>query len=329
VQRIAKSFRRVVPAKVDERKAIVEKHLLRRVYVVDYYGQRAHIDLQCKLQFGDVRMYIYGHADGDARYMLRLTLLFVKTARALLYQGYMPALAVDGMVADELTTVDGGTEFNMIKFARRQQGLPCNETRSVHNTRIERPWLDVGVKAVSLVRKSVEGLEAAGIHNPLDIHNQYALRCAIHYVLEYGLDEFRTRYNEHNVPGPRGGVPWRRRQDRTRPPTAPPPSLFDSTTDWAGAYAAHTGKPHHAEDHFVELYSLEVLRLMPQHSAGPLPSHERAWKDVKLHRGARGEFRQIYAAALHASRARATADSVRASESACMVARGSRAVSED
>ena len=39
--------------------------------------------------------------------MLRLTLLFVKTARAILYQGYMPALAVDGMVADELTTVDG------------------------------------------------------------------------------------------------------------------------------------------------------------------------------------------------------------------------------
>jgi len=107
VQRIAKSLRRVMPAKVDERKVIVEKHLQRRVYVADYYGQRAHIDLQCKLQFGDVRMYIYGHADGDARYMLRLTLLFVKTARALLYQGYMPALAVDGMVADELTTVDG------------------------------------------------------------------------------------------------------------------------------------------------------------------------------------------------------------------------------
>ena len=61
VQRIAKSLRRVMPAKVDERKAIVEKHLQRRVYVADYYGQRAHIDLQCKLQFGDVRMYIYGH----------------------------------------------------------------------------------------------------------------------------------------------------------------------------------------------------------------------------------------------------------------------------
>ena len=63
--------------------------------------------------------------------------------------------------------------------------------------------------------------------------------------------------------------------------------------------AHHTGKPHHAEDHFVELYSLELLRLMPQHSAGPLPSHERAWKDVKLHRGARGEFRQIYCASAH------------------------------
>lgn len=127
-----------------------------------------------------------------------------------------------------------------------------------------------------------------------------------------------------------GGVPARRRQYRTRPPTAPPPCLFDVTTDWASAYAAHTGAAHHSEDHFVELYALEVLRLMPQHSgAGALPSDERGWKDVKLHGGARGEFRHIYAAALRASQARATADSIRASEQACMVARGARGVSED
>lgn len=90
------------------------------------------------------------------------------------------------------------------------------------------------------------------------------------------------------------------------------------------------GAAHHSEDHFVELYALEVLRLMPQHSgAGALPSDERGWKDVKLHGGARGEFRHIYAAALRASQTRATADSIRASARACMVARGARGISED
>ena len=61
VARVCKSLRRVMPAKVDARKAIVEKRLQRRVYVADYYGQRAHIDLECKLQFGGTKLYIYGH----------------------------------------------------------------------------------------------------------------------------------------------------------------------------------------------------------------------------------------------------------------------------
>lgn len=39
-------------------------------------------------------------------------------------------------------------------------------------------------------------------------------------------------------------------------------------------------------------------------AAAPLPTAERAWKDVKLHRGARGEFRQLYGVA---SQGRATA----------------------
>ena len=227
-----------------------------------------------------------------------------------------------------------------------------------------RPWLDVAIKVVRLVRVACEGLEAAQLHDPSDVHHQYALRCAIYYVLEYGLEEFRTRYNLHNVPGPRGvprpptprhtarrtphaarrtprrsvtgcyparagGVPHLRRQRRTRPTTAPAPTFFDNGTDWAASYSAATGLAHHNEDHFVEAYSYEILRLLPLHAAVPLPTAERCWKDVKLHRGARGEFRQLHAAAVQASRARATAASIDALERACMQARGSRQVSED
>ena len=52
-----------------------------------------------------------------------------------------------------------------------------------------------------LVRIAVEAMEAARVYSPDDIHDQYALRVSI---AEYGLEELRERYNEHNVPGPRG-----------------------------------------------------------------------------------------------------------------------------
>ena len=49
-----------MPAAVDERNKIVEKRMQRRIYVADYSDQRDHIDLECKLIFGRVRLYIYG-----------------------------------------------------------------------------------------------------------------------------------------------------------------------------------------------------------------------------------------------------------------------------
>ena len=38
-----------------------------------------------------------------------MKLIFVKTARAVFLQGYVPALATEGMLADDLTTIDGAS----------------------------------------------------------------------------------------------------------------------------------------------------------------------------------------------------------------------------
>ena len=64
--RVQASLRRVVPALVDARKNAVERQLQRRVYVADYFMQRSHIDLMCKLIFGHVRLYVYGHVSSNA-----------------------------------------------------------------------------------------------------------------------------------------------------------------------------------------------------------------------------------------------------------------------
>ena len=124
-----------------------------------------------------------------------------------------------------------------------------------------------------------------------------------------------------------GGIPTKRFDRRGRPATAPPPSFFDPSVDWPSQYAQSTGRAYHAEQHFVEAYADEVVARMPHHGP-PLPSAEDAWKDVKNHAGRRGEFRNVYASALAASRAYATADSIRDAQDACMRAHGSRLVSE-
>ena len=50
--------------------------------MADYYLQRAHFDLECKLTFGGrVTLYIYGQIDGDSRQFSALAVLLVKTAR--------------------------------------------------------------------------------------------------------------------------------------------------------------------------------------------------------------------------------------------------------
>ena len=51
---------------------------------------------------------------------------------------------------------------------------------------------------------AVDDMIRDGVHVADDIHHQYALRAAIFHAVSYGLAEFRKRYNNHNVPGPRG-----------------------------------------------------------------------------------------------------------------------------
>ena len=58
--RVQRAMARCFPAQVEARKAMVEKRLQRRLYVAHYYGQSYHLDPECKLQFGVVRLYIFG-----------------------------------------------------------------------------------------------------------------------------------------------------------------------------------------------------------------------------------------------------------------------------
>ena len=61
-KRVCKSLRRLFPAAVEERKQIVEKRLIRRVYTAHYYGQASHHDLNCKATLpGGVKLFIFAN----------------------------------------------------------------------------------------------------------------------------------------------------------------------------------------------------------------------------------------------------------------------------
>ena len=102
-QRLCKAFKRLFPAEVAARGLEKTQRMTRRVYKARYYLQNDHLDLQCKLFFRGVKLYIFGIVDGDSRWIKRLCILYVKTARSALLRGYIPALREDGMLcADKL-----------------------------------------------------------------------------------------------------------------------------------------------------------------------------------------------------------------------------------
>ena len=144
--RVQRALLRVAPAAVDARKQIVKKRLLRRVYTAPYYGFADHIDYNCKLTFGPVHLYIYGQVDGDSRYIKVLNVVVVKTARTAFLRCYVPSLAANNGESADVTSVDAGGEWAVICWALEQQGAKVLRVKSVNNTKVERPWLDVNVK---------------------------------------------------------------------------------------------------------------------------------------------------------------------------------------
>ena len=323
--RVAAALRRCMPTQVDARLKIVQKRLVRRQHHYRYYQEVTSGDLHCKLTFASVKMLVVGFIDSDTRWFHLLEPLFVKTARAV-YLAYERSLLGDAGVCGDVLRIDGGTEFNVIEFAREMQGLRTTRTRSTNNTRIERPWGDLVVKTVAPALRAFEQMEQDGIFNDLDVHHQYALRAAMHLSLVYGLNEFRDRYNDHDVAGARGGRPSLRRKYRTRPADAPAPVVFDTSRDWPAEYANDGRAEYHHDDHFVEQYAFELLRLL--RAAPNLPDGEMAWKDIKFNLG-KGAFRRLFVAATRASQSRATAASILQMEKEEMRRRGARVVDED
>ena len=99
-------------------------------------------------------------------------------------------------------------------------------------------WGETNVKCSRLHLRAVELMEEADLYLPDNMHHRYALRVTIFMSMEVALEEHRTRANDRNVRGPRGGRPVLRRKYRQRTMQDPPSTVFDTTTDYLARYSA-------------------------------------------------------------------------------------------
>ena len=124
-----------------------------------------------------------------------------------------------------------------------------------------------------------------------------------------------------------GGVPDIRRKYRTRPAGVTSAAVFDVSRDWAAEYAHATGNAWHADVHFVQEYSEQLLDQLS--SVQPaLPSALAAWADVKVN-GGRDKYRRLFMTAAGRSALTATPDSLAEAQVHERRIRGARALAED
>ena len=129
----------------------------------------------------------------------------------------------------------------------------------------------------------------------------------MHRAVTHALLDFQEKYNDHNVPGVRGGRPVIRRKYRTRAAHAPPPTHFDTNTDWVREFAkSQPHRAHQLKKHFVEEFTHKILGL------AQLPSGQRIWQSIKESAG-EGEFRAAFGLA-RAAAAKFTAASIAEAE---------------
>ena len=206
----------------------------------------------------------------------------------------------------------------------------CNVlTTSMKHNRIERPWLDVGIKVVRPTHRGVEaGLTQSGLLDLTAVHDRSML-CA---------SQFTGQSSMAPTSSVRGSIPTTSvghagASLMTVPSTAPTrlPHLLQMplTPQRTGVPAIcdvnGNGCDWHGRGHFIEVYCNELLRLM-RLTAG-LPSPEATWKDAKVHKGLRGELQAVFRAAKILSQGLATAASLEQTENEERKSRGSR--SED
>lgn len=197
---------RVDPAGVRRR---FRQVLHRREYSVPMPNSLWHIDGHHKLIRW--RIVVHGGIDGFSRLPVFLKVSSNNSSETVL-KCFLEAVSAFGLPS-RVRCDKGGenvkvSEF-MLSHPERGPGRgSCITGRSVHNQRIERLWRDVFSGCISLFYHLFYSLEDAGILDPSNDADLFAL----HYVylprLQHQLNTFRESYSQHRIRGQRNRSPY-------------------------------------------------------------------------------------------------------------------------
>ncbi len=210
-RRVGASLSRVAPRPAQSRRAQTHRQMNPIPYRSKYFGEKLHLDQNEKFgMFGVTHILA---VDGYSRKIVGMVTIPVKNAIAIYHTLLRPLLVTEGLW-DQIR-VDHGTEFALVAtvqthlacYRRRSSRPPLLRTSSSHNLRVERLWVEVNQRINYPVKRALVAMESAGEINMGDSVTRFCVSWTTINVVQSAIKNFIAAWNEHRLPGSRGGIP--------------------------------------------------------------------------------------------------------------------------
>ena len=210
-RRVGAALSRVAPQPAQSRRAQTHRQMNPIPYRSEYFGEKLHLDQNEKLAMFGVTHVLA--VDGYSRKIVGMVTMPVKNAIAIYHTLLRPLLSTEGLWKQ--IRVDHGTEFALVAtvqthlacYRRCSSGPPILRTSSSHNLRVERLWVEVNQRVNYPVKQVLVAMESAGEINMSDSLTRFCVSWTTINVIQSAIKNFIAAWNDHCLPGSRGGIP--------------------------------------------------------------------------------------------------------------------------
>ncbi|XRB22221.1 hypothetical protein RI054_30g120720 [Pseudoscourfieldia marina] len=224
LRQVMAAWRTLFPEETEARRRWVALATRRREYYAPHFGAAYHVDANLKLVFFGI--YVTACVDGCSRSVLYMKPLLSLAAIDVL-RPYHAACSEHGV--PDVLAIDRGNEnclLQQVMWVTNNGQLDASRlppvlfSKSIHNTRVERVWVEFNVRFVSFVNEYTNSRPAILTNDNLWTqvrHVVFVLAC----TFTSDLVEVRAA---RRIVGPRGGVPNVIRRLLPNPRGVRPPS---------------------------------------------------------------------------------------------------------
>lgn len=209
--RLAAAMQIIAPIQYAARRRNIQRMVNPFPYHASYYGEKIHLDQNEKcVMFGVTHVVAI---DGYSRKIVGFITIPKKNPIVIYNVLFRPLLETEGIW--EQVRVDHGTEFTLVAtaqehlahFRQSHHHQPILQSTSRHNHRAERIWPEVNQRINYPVKRVLVDME-----NNEDIHmsnevTKFCVSWVTIHVMQDAINTFVQSWNNHRIPGGRGGIP--------------------------------------------------------------------------------------------------------------------------